>query len=189
MSLAVVASAMLLTFGAQCAQDLVTWQAAWLTAVIGIVVWSNHLRVAPVKSARMLWLVLGRSAWEMVKLVAAFAVVAFPLALVSPTASCLHDRAKVATALIGTSAQREEIAKRILQQGSVGGAGQGMVYAPSGRAKAGLIQSDGSIVIVTDDPPTALVLAPSIEAPGKVQWTCKGVPEKAVPLTCRQPGP
>lgn len=189
LSLAIVASAMLLLFAGQCPQGLAVWQAAWLTAVIAIVVWTNHLRVAPIRSIRSLLLVLARSAWELVKLVAAFALVALPLAVVTPAVSCLNDRAKTAVVLLGTSAQRSEIAERILQRGSVVGAGQGMVFAPSAPAEAGLIQSDGSMVILSDNPPTALVLVPSIDAAGTVQWTCKGFPEKAIPLPCKQPKP
>lgn len=186
--MAIVASAMLLLFAGQCPQGLAVWQAAWLTAVIAIVVWTNHLRVAPIRSIRSLLLVLARSAWELVKLVAAFALVALPLVVVTPAVSCLNDRAKTAVVLLGTSAQRSEIAERILQRGSVADAGQGMVFTPSGRATAGLIQNDGSMLIVSGDPPAALVIAPSIGAAGKVEWACKGVPEKAMPLLCRLPG-
>lgn len=189
LSMAIVASAMLLVFAAQCPLDLAAWQAAWLTAVIAIVVWTNHLRVAPVKSARELLLMLGRSAWELVKLTAAFAVVTFPLALVMPTVLCKNDRFNTALMLLETSAQRAEITERILQRGSVVGAGQEMVFAPSAPAEAGLIQSDGSMVILSDNPPTALVLVPSIDAAGTVQWTCKGFPKKAVPLPCKEPKP
>lgn len=189
LSLVIVASAMLLTFAGQCTDGLASWQAAWVTGVIATVFWTNHLRVAPVQRAKLLLMVVGRSAWELFKLVVVCAVVAIALASMTPTVSCQNDRTKIAMMLVDTSAQRAEIAERIFQRGNVAEVGQGMVFTPTNRAKAGSIQNDGSIVVISDDPPAALLLVPSIDASGEIQWTCKGVPEKAAPLSCRRASP
>lgn len=188
LSLAIVASAVAMVSSGQCRQGIDPWGPAWLMCVVCIVIWTNHLQVAPVRSLRAFALVLGRSAWELVKLIAVFCVAFIPAALVLPTYQCYTDRSKVAEILVATSLQREAIAAHILQRGRVEGAGAGLEFSPSGRAKMGAIRDDGSIVVLSDDPPSALFLTPSIQAT-EVKWVCQGVPHKAMPLSCRLPAP
>lgn len=184
---AIVVSALCLTFGLTCNSGPYYLEVSWLTMVVCIVLWCNHVRSAPANGPNAVLHVLAGATTDTLKLVLAWLGAALPLAVITPAYQCYNDRAKAAEILLGGASARDEVAAKVKALGTTRGSGQGVTITPSRRISAGFVSTDGSIVLVGSDPPVVFVMTPSQEG-AEVTWQCQGFPEKSVPARCRHPG-
>lgn len=184
--LAIVVSALFLTFGLSCNLGPYYLEVSWLTLVLCIVLWCNHIRRAPANGPHEVLHVLADAAADALKLLLAWLCVALPLAVITPAYQCYSDRAKAAEILLGGVSARDEVALKVKVLGTTQGSGLGVTITPSGRMSAGFVFADGNIVLVGSDPPVVFVMTPHQEG-GDVTWQCQGFPQKSVPAICRNP--
>ena len=171
-------------FSVSCARAPHYFAAVVLAVAVCLVLWCNHLAKAPLRSGKAIAMFAARSTYDILALLVLFVVVCVPLAAMLPAGGCYTDRARAAEILLAASSLRAEIAAKAMEAGSVRGAGRGLVLAPPGRVRVGVVTDDGVIVLAAEDPAVVFMLSPAL-ADGKVSWVCKGFPERLVPLTCR----
>lgn len=184
---AIVTSALFLAFGLTCHSGPYYLEVSWLTIVVCIVVWCNHVRRAPVFSLHAMLSVLAGATADTLKLVIVWFCAALPLAIITPAYQCYSDRAKSAEILLSGTSAREEVTAKVKALGTTRGSGKGVTITPSKIMSAGFVFTDGNIVLVGSDPPVVFVMTP-IQEGAEVTWQCQGFPEKSVPTRCRHPG-
>jgi len=86
--------------------------------------------------------------------------------------------------IVDASLNRSEIDKRFELGKTLTNIGRGLQVTPSARVKTGLVTSDGTIVVGSEDPPAIMFFTP-VPVDGNLQWTCRGVPEKYLPQSCK----
>ena len=149
-----------------------------------LVLWSHHIVKAPVQSVRSAAAIAGRSLYDLIALMGLLLLASFPVALFVPTYHCFTDRTRASEVLLAGSTLRTEIEANAAKLGALEGAGRGVEFMPSERARAGLVTNDGVIVVVGEDPAVVFMLSPTLSG-GAVSWKCRGFPEKLVPTMCR----
>ncbi|MDB5807081.1 MAG: hypothetical protein JWN73_4403 [Betaproteobacteria bacterium] len=164
-------------------------KAALATATLALALWSNHLARAPLRSLRALAAVALRSAYDLLALGLLLLLLALPGFFLLPAAQCYSDRGYVVEVLASATPLREAVAARALAAGSLAHSGAGLKV---GRVSlgagvivgGGLVLEDGMIIVVGEKPAVALALTPTLTA-GRVEWTCSGFPQQAMPAACR----
>jgi hypothetical protein len=182
----VVITGLALTFAQPCRSGPYYAEVAWAVLVACIVLWTNHVRRAPLNGLRVALRVLTGAAVDGAKLLLIWFLAAFPLAVITPTYQCYTDRAKAAEVLLAGVSMRDEVAANVQATGTTTGAGRGIRFTPTGRVGAGFVSEDGNVVLIGSDPPVAFLMTPSLKQ-GAVTWRCQGFPEKSVPMMCRGP--
>jgi len=180
----IVASALLLTFGQPCKEGPRYVELGWLVLTICVILWSNHLKVAPAKSISQVVLVLVQSIKDGGLLLIWTVLAALPLAILTPTYQCYTNRARASEVVLAAVGLRTQVEEAILTKGVLTGSGKDVKFKPFGRAIAGRVSTDGEIVVIGEDPPVVFFFSPVYEK-GKVTWKCRGYPRKVVPISCR----
>lgn len=153
------------------------------TVCLVIVVWSNHVAVAPVRTPRAALGIAAKSLKDVLLLLGAVVLASLVLAVLAPSGHCSTDRAKAAEVHLVGSILRDDIGKNALARRTLVGAGRGVVFQPAGHAKWGLVTNEGQIVVAGDAPPVVFTFTPAL-VDGNVTWTCSGFPAKFVPKSC-----
>lgn len=170
-------------WGRPCRDGPLYPEAIAATLFFAIVVWCNHLAVAPTRTSRDAIAIVSGALKDIFLLLAAFLVASIPLVVVMPAYQCYTDRAKAAEVVLAGSVLREEIERNAVAKQTLSGAGRGIEFRPSGRAKWGLVTNEGQIVVVGDDPAVVFTLTPTLVG-GSVTWECRGFPTKFAPKPC-----
>ena len=182
--LVVVGSALFISFAQPCREGPLYVEISWLLLSSCIVLWSNHVYVAPVQGLRQLGGFILSCGKDAILLLLWFIVAGIPLAIVVPAYQCYTPRARVSEVVLSASMLRSEIDERARTQGTLAGTGKGVQFKPSGRAVAGYVTESGEIITIGEDPPVVIVLTPQLVG-GAVKWQCCGYPSKIVPMSCR----
>jgi hypothetical protein len=154
------------------------------TFTICLAFWLNHLRLAPILHPRnLLTLALGTT-YDLLLFILALIITTIPLAIILPAYSCITPRTKVAELLLSTNSIRDEITRRISEAQTLSNAGTGLTVPQGKRVQWSLVTPDGILFAATDDPPSILILKPSLSA-GEVQWQCNVFPITYAPFTCK----
>lgn len=146
--------------------------------------WVNHVRHSPLHDLKGALVVIGRSLYDLLLLSLSLAIVGLPVLLIMPAYQCYSPRAKVGEMVMSLSPLRAEVGSRLVQAQTLTDSGAGRLIPISDRVAGGLVTAEGVIVVVSEDPPAAVVFTPTL-ANGTVSWTCSGFPERLVPTTCR----
>jgi hypothetical protein len=150
-----------------------------------VVLWSNHVARAPVLTARALLTVAGRSIYDLIGLLLLFFAASIPVTMFTGIVDCYTDRSMAAEVLLSGSALRSQVEANAKRAGTIEGSGRGVAFTPTRRARNGLVTSDGTIIVVGDDPPVVFLLAPNLSA-GEITWKCRGYPERVAPRMCTE---
>jgi hypothetical protein len=122
--------------------------------------------------------------WSLVSFALLVLVIVFVASVFTPTYQCYNDRAKTAELVLTASLYRESVAENIKTHRSLEHANDSVVFHREGRALTGNISSNGTIVVIGEDPAALVVLKPSFED-GAVTWKCFGFPLNVMPASCR----
>jgi Tfp pilus assembly major pilin PilA len=155
------------------------------TFIVCVVMWSNHLRLAPIHHWQSVAKVVLSSVYDLILLIFLFILISIPVAVITPAYQCYTPRAKVSELIMSASLARQEIENRAKKTNSLQGVGIGLQIAPDRRAKAGAVTNDGIIVAVSEDPPAVVILSPTLDR-GTISWKCLGFPTKYMPQPCRE---
>ena len=186
LKLALIAPWVVLNFLANsCEQQPSQYGVALLTATVCIVLWANHLAVAPVRRFRDAIRLVGISLYDLIALVTMSVVISLPIWIFTPIYQCYTPRAKASEVVLAASSYRSVISDRFEQAHSLRDIGKGIAVIPAGRVKKGLVTSDGVIVVASDDPSVVVFLTPEVLG-GKLNWRCSGWPQKIMPMLCRE---
>lgn len=158
---------------------------ALLTATVCVVLWTNHLAIAPVGRFRDAVRLIGISLYDFFALVITSIFVSIPIWIFTPVYQCYTPRAKAAEVVLAASSYRSAISDRFEQTHSLRDIGNGIAVVPAGRVKKGLVTSDGVVVVASDDPSVVVFMTPEI-LDGKLNWRCSGWPQKIMPMMCRE---
>jgi hypothetical protein len=153
------------------------------TLVACVVLWSNHVARAPLLTARAVLAVAGRSLYDFVGLVVLLFLASIPLTMVTGIVDCYTDRSLAAEVLLSGSILRSEVEANAKRAGTLDGSGRGVSFTPTRRAHTGKVMTDGTIIVIGDDPPVVFLLTPNLSA-GAITWKCRGYPERIAPRMC-----
>ncbi len=107
-----------------------------------------------------------------------------PVALVAPMHGDYTSRAKFTEVLLGASTLRTEITERAQRQRDLAGAGDGLRIEPGGKISAGIVSTNGAVVVYSEVLGAIAVLVPQMSGEG-VNWRCAAMPQKIAPGSCR----
>lgn len=179
--LAAVVSFVILFAGAGCSDSPQYGGAIFLTAMVCITLWANHLAMAPLSKAVDFIALVGYALYDLFALSMLFIVVSIPF----PHYSCYTSRAKVSELLVASSESRTAMSERYARSKSLHDLGKGLVIDKSKRVKEAEVASDGLIILASDDPPAIVFISP-MAVDGQLTWKCRGLPNKHMPASCRQ---
>lgn len=154
---------------------------ACLAATVCVVLWANHLAMAPINRARDAFRLLAIALYDLFSLFALVILAFIPFSL-SHT-DCYSSRAKVSELILATANYRSQIGDRFESQKTLSNIGTGLQIELSRRVRSGTVTPDGIIVLASDDPPAVVLVSPQIES-GKLIWKCSGVPKSLMPKSC-----
>jgi hypothetical protein len=181
---AVVAVLLFVLFGQPCRDAPFYLEVVAASLFVAIVLWTNHLAVAPVRTPRDVLAIAAGASKDAVLLIGAVVLAAVPLAVVTPAYQCYTDRAKAAEVVLAGASLRSEVEKNALARQTLAGSGSGVEFRPSGRVRWGMVTAEGQIVVVGDDPPVVFTFTPALVG-GSITWTCHGFPTRFAPKMCR----
>ena len=144
-----------------------------------VALWASHLRLR-----QGLLRIVGGAAYDLAILVALIVALAVPTRMVVPQYSCQLFRGKAEEVIAYGTQYTKAIGERAAKQKSLKDAGAGLKVAPGGRIKGGYVSRDGVVILVSDDPPVFVVLAPQLKD-GAIVWSCSGMPVRLLPGSCR----
>lgn len=179
--LAAVVGFVILFAGAGCSDTPQYAGAIFLTALVCITLWTNHLAMAPLSKAVDFITLIGYSLYDLFALSVLFILVSIPF----PHYSCYTSRAKVSELLVAASESRTTMSERYAQSKSIHDIGKGLVIEKSKRVKEAQVTLDGMIILASDDPPAIVLITPLV-VDGQLTWKCSGLPSKHMPALCRQ---
>jgi len=159
-----------------------TWLAAFLTGTVCILLWANHLTMAPISGTVGVLRLLGVVIYDLCVLSVLVVLLSIPF----PHYDGYTPRAKVSELILAASGMRTVIAERFDSNHTLANSGLGLKVDPTPRVKSSIVTADGAIVVAGDDPPAVVFLTPFV-VEGKLTWKCSGVPEKLMPMVCREP--
>lgn len=153
----------------------------FLTALVCITLWVNHLAMGPLTKAIDYVTLVGYALYDLFALSVLFVLVSIPF----PHYSCYTSRAKVSELIVAASESRAVMTERYAQNRSLFDIGKGVSVEKSKRVKEAQVTSNGDIILASDDPPAIVLISPSV-VEGQLTWKCRGTPNKHMPASCRQ---
>lgn len=154
---------------------------ACIAATVCVVLWANHIAMAPVNRARDALRLLAIALYDLFSLFALVILAFIPFSLFQH--ECYTSRAKVSELILATANYRSQIGDRFESQKTLSNIGTGLQIELSKRVRSGTVTPDGTIVLASDDPPAVVLVSPQIES-GKLIWKCSGVPRSLMPKPC-----
>jgi hypothetical protein len=159
---------------------------AYVAVTVCIVLWANHLAMAPVNRTKDAFRLLAIALYDLFSLFALVILAFIPFSLLQH--ECCTSRAKVSGLILATANYRSQISDRFESQKTLSNIGAGLQVELTSRVRSGIVTSDGTIVLASEDPPAVVLVSPQIEA-GKLIWRCSGIPKSVMPISCTgQPG-
>ena len=121
-------------------------------------------------------------------IVAGLALVGFlGVAVVLPQMAGAQAKEAAQALLAGAQSAQQQVAGVATKNGNLAGAGHGVKLAAQNDSKHGelkwIVAEDGAIRGWNEKNALEVALTPSVQA-GKVSWSCKGYPAKAMPASC-----
>jgi hypothetical protein len=156
---------------------------AYVAITVCIVLWVNHLAMAPVNRARDAFRLVGIALYDLFSMFALVILTFIPFSLLQH--ECYTPRAKVSELILATANYRSQISDRFESQKTLSNIGAGLQVELSKRVRSGIVTPDGTIVLVSEDPPAVVLVSPHIEA-GKLIWKCSGFPRSVMPKSCTE---
>lgn len=161
---------------------------------LGIAFWVNHVwlvRVAYPSGWRLVFKIVASGLYDFVVLLAAIVPVAFlSLAFLVPSGGTFYAAENVKTALMNeVKPLTVQIEQRALaKSGSFAGTGVGLNIAPGKSVMGGYVTDDGVLIFAAENPPVFIVMTPSLNGEGKIEWACRAEPKRYTPIECVMPG-
>ena len=103
--------------------------------------------------------------------------------LVPPKGHRYLEHEKIHNMLIFGSAYRTMVSESLINTVNLRGT-KGLVIEPSEYLGAGIVGTDGQIVLISQRPAAFVVMQPHMKD-GQLTWTCGGKPEQLMPPACR----
>jgi len=121
-------------------------------------------------------------------IVAGLALVGFlGVAVVLPQMAGAQAKEAAQALLAGAQSAQQQVAGVATKNGNLAGAGHGVKLAAQNDSKHGelkwIVAEDGAIRGWNEKNALEVALTPRVQA-GKVSWSCKGYPAKAMPASC-----
>lgn len=177
---------LVLLLSVPCSRDPSYLGVAAGTSLLATIAWSNHVGLAPIRSAAAFRALLIACVRDLFLMLLWIGLGILPVLISMPAYQCYTDRAKAAEIVVSAGSSRTAIEQNLLRTGTLVGSGSGVRVQQGGRIKFGLVTSDGVIIAGSDDPAFVVTLTPSI-VQGTVTWVCRGYPAQHAPLSCRGP--
>ena len=109
------------------------------------------------------------------------------VAVVLPRMAQAETKEAAQALLSGADAAQKQVSERAAKAGSLAGSGKGVKVAAKNDAKHGemkwLVADNGAIRGWNEKNAIEITLSPAM-AGNKVDWSCKGYPMAAMPVTC-----
>jgi len=145
--------------------------------------WVNHLAIAPVQRAREALRLVGFAIYDLFSLSVLVVLASIPFSVLQT--ECYTPRNKVAELILSGSTYRTQIDERFDSQKTLDNIGKGIQVELTQRVRSGMVTSDGTIVLVSEDPVAIVILTPHVEQ-GQLIWKCSGSPKSVLPMPCRE---
>lgn len=156
---------------------------AYVAGTVCVVLWANHLAMAPVNRIKDAFRLLAIALYDLFSLFALVILAFIPFSLLQH--ECYTSRAKVSELILATANYRSQISDRFESQKTLSNIGMGLQVELSRRVRSGIVTTDGTIVLASEDPLAVVLVSPQIEA-GKLIWKCSGVPRSVMPKSCTE---
>lgn len=170
--------------------DLLLLNLVVILIIFVIALWKNHILYLELRGTRKFIKIITRSFYDSLIL---FLICNFlGIFLLPGFGSCYTPRAKVVELLIHAKQISHDISWRYHTSKSLTDIGSGLDVEPAGRVAGGKVLTsgkvlpDGTIIVVSEDPPALVILRPTVEN-DELKWSCFGVPENLMPRGCREP--
>jgi len=167
----------------------------FLSIMVMACLWEAHVHAMPhhlASGLMLLWHVCKRALRTFFSLTVAAIVGSMLAGIFLSNYHCYTGRARVAAAIAQISELKLEIERRASIAKTLKGAGLGLAFPrrQGNYPSNGFILEDGVIVLVMEEPPTAVLFSPKLvdTTSGALEWACRGYPAKSVPSMCRVPG-
>ncbi|WP_342617103.1 hypothetical protein [Rhodoferax sp. GW822-FHT02A01] len=166
-----------------CSTEPRYWSTAYLAITVCIVLWVNHLAIAPVQRARDVLRLVGFAIYDLFSLSVLVVLASIPFSVLQT--ECYTPRNKVAELMLSGSSYRTQMDERFESQKTLENIGKGIQVELTQRVRSGMVTSDGTIVLASEDPVAVVFLTPHVEQ-GKLIWKCSGLPKSVLPMPCRE---
>ena len=130
--------------------------------------------------------------FTLIELMIVVAIIGILAAVALPAYQDYTVRAKVSELILAAANAKVSVAENVQTNGTIGSAGVGATITVSGKVTGGDVnQADGTITVfgsqATLGTTVTVVLVPSMQADGKVTWSChsEAAVHKFVPSECR----
>jgi len=155
------------------------------TATVFVVLWANHVRLIR-DGAGGLAKLLGAAALNLLQVLFLSAVLAIALwlATLGSIIDCWPRRELVLQAMQAALPVRASVEERFARAGTLKDIGVGLKVRKADGSSRVYVTPDGIVVISVEEFPATVMYEPVIHN-GKLQWRCRGLPEKAMPGSCR----
>jgi hypothetical protein len=171
-------------FGQPCKEGSRYFEVALASTTVCLALFANYDWTNTNREWRIFAKGLLRTFYDLLGLVLLLIVISIPIAILTPAYSCYTPRARVGALIMQIAPIQEKINTRILQNGFVSNSGKGLKIEAVGHDKGGFITKDGTITMISENPPAVVMLIPDLVG-HTVTWKCTGYPAKNMPLDCR----
>ena len=160
-------------------------EAALASACVVCTFWAADLRRGPIGGWRRITKVVVLSIQDILRFVALWLLLGFPIVIFMPAYDCYSERSYVSEALSHADSIQTAITTRAVASGTLKNSGAGLNVALGSLDGIGIVSSDGTILIALIKPNAVVTITPQLSN-GAVKWQCKGRPTKWVPVVCRE---
>lgn len=177
----------LLFFSRQCDVEGARYPEVILATITTcIAFWTNHIRVGHIYGISKIATLVSSALYDLFLFLLLIVTSVIAVSIVMPTVNCNRSKANIYQLFGHADHVRAEINKRFVQQNTLNEIGVGLNLGfPERRAKdIGIVTSDGTIIMASQDPPATIVLQP-VTGGKELTWKCLGFPTKYVSSSCQ----